>query len=77
MWIICALLDPDPADQNQCRSGSTTLFFYIFGHVALKKPYSKRHRYKKTRYQKNLLGIKTFSILLILIWLILSLPHLK
>ncbi len=29
LWVIFALLDPDPADQNQCGSmliGSTTLY---------------------------------------------------
>jgi hypothetical protein len=32
-WVIFALLDldPDPADQNQCGSGSTTLGIDTFG----------------------------------------------
>jgi hypothetical protein len=25
LWVIYALLDPDPADQNQCGSGSNTV----------------------------------------------------
>jgi hypothetical protein len=30
LWVIFALLDPDPADQNQCGSGFETLQYQLF-----------------------------------------------
>ncbi len=38
LWVIFALLDPDPADKNQCRSWSTTLVLLQLFKISVRRP---------------------------------------